>query len=146
MEEKKYKIGFIQGTFDMFHVGHLNIIKRAKELCEYLIVGVNTDELVQDYKKKKPVISCDERLAIVMAIKYVDEAVIMKDRDKIEAARKYKFDALIMGNDWQGSDFYNKMQEELKKVNVDVVYLPYTQGTSSTILAEKLGISNKINK
>lgn len=144
MEKKKYKIGFIQGTFDMFHMGHLNVIKRAKDLCEYLIVGVNTDELVEEYKHKRPIVSCEERLAIVMAIRYVDEAVIMKDRDKIEAARKYKFNALIMGSDWKGTDFYNKKQEELKKVNVDIVYLPYTEGTSSTILAEKLGIDNKV--
>lgn len=138
METKKYKIGFIQGVFDMFHIGHLNVLRRAKEKCDFLIVGVNSDELVQEYKKKTPIISFVERAEIVGALKYVDKVVKMDDRDKISAAKKYKFNALFMGDDWKGTEFYDKMEIELKKENVDIVYFPYTQGTSSTILREKL--------
>ena len=136
--EKKFNRGFIQGTFDMFHIGHLNLIKRAKEQCEYLIVGVNTDKLVQEYKNKTPIIKQDERIAIVQELKSVDEAVLMKDRDKLKAAKELNFDVIFMGDDWKGTDFYNKAQEELKKIGVDIVYFPYTKGTSSTILRQVL--------
>lgn len=138
MEEKKYKIGFIQGVFDLFHVGHLNLLKKAKQNCETLIVGVNSDELVQEYKNKTPMINYDERAEIVKAIKYVDEVVQMNDRDKIVAAKKYGFDVLFMGDDWKGTDFYNQMEEELKKEGVDIVYFPYTKSISSTIIRDKL--------
>ena len=136
--EKKYSRGFIQGTFDMFHIGHLNLIKRAKEQCEYLIVGVNTDELVQEYKNKTPIIKQDERIAIVQELKSVDETVLMKDRDKLKAAKELNFDVNFMGDDWKGTEFYNKVEEELKKIGVDIVYFPYTKGTSSTILRQVL--------
>lgn len=136
--EKKYSRGFIQGTFDMFHIGHLNLIKRAKEQCEYLIVGVNTDELVQEYKNKTPIIKQDERIAIVQELKSVDETVLMKDRDKLKAAKELNFDVIFMGDDWKGTEFYNKVEEELKKIGVDIVYFPYTKGTSSTILRQVL--------
>lgn len=132
---KKYKIGFIQGTFDLFHIGHLNLIERAKQNCDYLIVGVNSDALVKDYKHKTPVIPLEERIRIIGALKDVDEAVVMEDRDKIAAAKKYNFEVIFMGDDWKGTDFYVKAEKELKeKVNVDIVYFSYTQGTSSTIL------------
>ena len=94
---KKYKIGFIQGTFDLFHIGHLNLIERAKQNCDYLIVGVNSDELVKDYKHKTPVIPLEERIRIIGALKDVDEAVVMEDRDKIAAAKKYNFEVIFMG-------------------------------------------------
>lgn len=135
----KYKIGFIQGTFDMFHIGHLRLIERAKNQCEQLIVGVNTDELVQVYKKKTPIVPFEDRKRIVAAIKGVDRAIGMQDRNKIKAARDLGFNALIMGSDWKGTEFYNIMEEELKQIGVDIVYLPYTQGISSTILRKQLG-------
>lgn len=138
MENKRYRIGFIQGVFDMFHIGHLNVLRRAKDNCEILIVGVNSDELVREYKNKTPIVPFEERAEIVGALKYVDKVVKMTDRDKISAAKKYKFNALFMGDDWKGTDFYNEMEEKLKKENVDIVYFPYTHGTSSTILREKL--------
>ena len=137
--EKPFKIGFIQGTFDMFHTGHLNLINRAKLQCERLIVGVNTDRLVKEYKNKVPIVRFEDRIKIVEAIKGVDEVVEMNDRNKIKAARELNFDALIMGNDWQGTEFYNIMEEELKRLGVQVVYLPYTQGISSTVLRRKIG-------
>lgn len=143
---KKYKIGFIQGVFDMFHVGHLNVIERAKEHCDYLIVGVNSDRLVQEYKNKTPIIPVSERARILQALRCVDEVIVMDDRDKIKVCQEHNINAIFMGDDWKGSDFYNKMEEELKQIDVDIVYFPYTKGTSSTILREKLlAIANMID-
>lgn len=146
-ENKMYEVGFIQGVFDMFHVGHLNLLKRAKEQCKTLVVGVNSDTLVQDYKNKTPIIPFDERCRIVESIKYVDKVVEMNDRDKKLAAQKYNFDVIFMGDDWKGTDFYNQKEKELKEIGVDIVYFPYTKGTSSTILREKiLNIDSKEKK
>ena len=132
---EKYKIGFVQGVFDLFHIGHLNLLERAKSHCDYLIVGVNSDELVMQYKKKQPVICVEERMRIIGALKIVDKVVKMDDRDKIKAAKENGFNVIFMGDDWKGTDFYNQMEKELKeKVNVDIVYFPYTNSTSSTIL------------
>lgn len=139
---KKYKRGYAMGTFDMFHIGHLNILKKAKEYCDYLIVGVSTDEDALS-KKKATIIPEEERLEIVANIKCVDEAVYQYDtNDKMGAWKKYKFDVIFVGSDWQGTEKWNKIEAELKTVNVDTVYFPYTKGTSSTILKEKL---RKIN-
>lgn len=136
--EKKYKIGYTTGVFDMFHIGHLNLLKRAKEQCEYLIVGVSTDELVMEYKKKKPIICFEERIQIVSAINVVDQAVPQLNMNKLEAWKKYHFDVLFHGSDWKNSDMYNKIVEEFKQVGIDVVFLPHTEGVSSTMLAEVL--------
>ena len=138
MAVKKYKVGYTTGVYDMFHIGHLNIIKRAKEQCDYLIVGVSTDELVESYKKKTPVICFEDRCAIVESIKYVDKVVPQVSMDKMEAYKNMKFNALFHGNDWQGSDMYNKIVEEFSSVGVDVVFLPHTEGISSTLLKERL--------
>lgn len=135
---KKYKIGYTTGVFDMFHIGHLNILRRAKEQCDYLIVGVSTDELVQDYKNKTPIVPFEERKAIVDAIKYVDEVVPQTSMDKFEAWKKLHFNAIFHGDDWKGSTLYKKIEEKLSSVGVDMVFLPHTDGTSSTILSEKL--------
>lgn len=140
--EKKYKVGYTAGVYDMFHIGHLNILKRAKENCDYLIVGVSTDELVQNYKNKKTIIPFEERAAIVEAIKYVDKVVPQVSMNKMQAWENYKFDAMFVGDDWKGTAKWNKIEEDFKKVGVDIVYFPYTQGTSSTILREKL-LNNK---
>ena len=134
---KKYKIGYTTGVFDMFHIGHLNILRRAKEQCEYLIVGVSTDEVVQEYKNKTPIIPFEERCAIVEAIKYVDKVVPQATMDKKVAHEKYGFHALFHGSDWQNSDMYNKIIAEMASVGVDVVFLPHTDGISSTIIGEK---------
>lgn len=138
MSEKKYKIGYTTGVFDMFHIGHLNILKRAKEQCDYLIVGVSTDETVESYKHKTPVIKFEERFAIVEAIKYVDKVVPQTSMNKMDAYKKLKFDAIFHGSDWKGSDMYTKLAEEFAEVGVDIVFLPHTEGISSTMIREKM--------
>jgi glycerol-3-phosphate cytidylyltransferase len=135
---KKYKKGYTTGVFDLFHIGHLNILKRAKEQCEYLIVGVSTDEVVQGYKKKTPVIPFEERIAIVEAIKYVDKVVPQTSMDKFEAWEKLIFDAIFHGDDWKGSKMYEEIEKKFSAVGVDMVYFPYTKGTSSTVLSKVL--------
>jgi glycerol-3-phosphate cytidylyltransferase len=136
--EKKYKVGYTTGVYDMFHIGHLNILKRAKEQCEFLIVGVSTDELVEKYKHKTPIIPFEERMAIVAAIKYVDQVVPQFNMDKFEAWEQIHFNALFHGDDWKGSSMYNEIENKFKKIGVDMVFLPHTDGTSSTLLSEKL--------
>ena len=135
---KHYKKGYTTGVFDLFHIGHLNILKKAKEQCDFLIVGVSTDELVESYKHKTPIVPYDERKEIVEAIKYVDMVVPQRTLDKLEAWEKYRFDGLFHGDDWKGSCLYNNIEEKLRKVNCDIVYFPHTNGVSSTILNEKL--------
>ena len=135
---KKYHIGYTTGVFDMFHIGHLNILRNAKELCDYLIVGVSTDELVQQYKGTTPIIGFEERMAIVEAIRYVDKVVPQVTMNKMDAWQQLHFDALFHGSDWKGSDMYNRVVAEFEKVGVDVVFLPHTSGVSSTMLADIL--------
>lgn len=135
---KKYKIGYTTGVFDLFHIGHLNILERSKELCDHLIVGVSTDELVMSYKHKTPIIPFEERYKIVSAIKYVDEVVAQTSMDKMEAWKKYKFDAIFHGDDWKNSEMYNLVEKQFSEVGVDLVFLPHTDGTSSTILTEAI--------
>lgn len=135
---KKYKIGYTTGVYDMFHIGHLNILKRAKEQCDYLIVGVSTDKLVESYKHKTPIIPFEERMAIVEAIKYVDQVVAQESMDKFAAWEKLHFNAIFHGDDWKGSSMYDEIEKRLASVGVDIVFLPHTDGTSSTMLSEKL--------
>lgn len=135
---KKYKVGYTTGVYDLFHIGHLNILQKAKEQCEYLIVGVSTDEVVKTYKHKTPIIPFEERFAIVEAIRYVDQVVPQTSMDKFEAWKKYKYDAIFHGDDWKGSTMYNEIEEKLKSVGCDMVFLPHTDGTSSTMITEVL--------
>lgn len=125
----------------MFHIGHLNILHRAKQHCDYLIVGVSTDELCQSYKHKKPIVPYEERKSIVEAIRFVDEVVPQIDRDKFGAWKKLKFDVMFVGDDWKNSTLFNELETQFQKVGVSIQYFPYTQGTSSSELREKL---NKI--
>lgn len=122
----------------MFHIGHLNILKRAKEQCEYLIVGISTDELVKNYKNKTPIIPFEERAEIVRSLECVDEVVVQTNMDKFEAWRDYKFDVMFHGDDWKNSPMWKEYEKQFKEVGVDIVYFPYTKDTSSTILREKL--------
>lgn len=135
---KKYKIGYTTGVFDMFHIGHLNILRRAKEQCEHLIVGVSTDELVESYKNKTPIIPFIERCEIVKAIKYVDEVVPQIDRNKIGAFERLHFDAMFVGDDWKGKPLFTEVENYLNSKGAEVVYFSYTKGTSSSILREKV--------
>ena len=135
---KKYKIGYTTGVYDLFHVGHLNILRRAKEQCEFLIVGVSTDELVESYKHKQPIIPYSERVAIVEAIRYVDKVVPQTSMDKLEAWNELHFDVIFHGDDWKGSELYINVEKSLKTVGCDMVFLPHTEGTSSTLLTQKL--------
>jgi glycerol-3-phosphate cytidylyltransferase len=131
-------VGYIAGVFDLFHIGHLNILRRAKERCDYLIVGVNTDELVRSYKNKSPVIPLEERLAVFESIKYYDMVVAQEIRDKVAAWNKHPFDILFSGDDWRGNILYEEAEKKLREENVRVVYLPYTQGVSSTLRRKQL--------
>lgn len=129
----KYKIGYTTGVFDLFHIGHLNILKRAKDYCDYLIVGVTTDELAL-YKNANVYIPFKERFEIVSSIRYVDKVVPQKNMDKIEAFKELDFDVVFVGDDWKGTAKWIKIENELKLEGVDVVYFPYTKTISSTKL------------
>lgn len=127
-------IGYTTGVYDMFHIGHLNVIRRAKEQCDYLIVGVSTDELVQKDKGKTPVIPFEERCQIVAALRYVDEVVAQPDKNKIGAWEKYHFNKMFVGSDWEGTPQWKGFEEQFKPLGVQIVYLPHTDGVSSTQL------------
>ena len=131
-------IGYTTGVYDMFHIGHLNILKRAKEQCDYLIVGVSTDELVVRDKKKKPIIPFGDRCAIVEAIKYVDAVVPQADKNKFGAWEKYHFHKMFVGSDWKGTPQWDKFEEEFAPVGVEIVYLDHTDGISSSVLRDRL--------
>lgn len=145
---KKYKLGYTTGVYDLFHIGHLNLLRRAKEQCERLIVGITVDELVS-YKGKTAVIPYPERSEIVGAIRYVDRVVPQTDLDKVAAWEKYHFDVLFVGDDWKGKPNWVRYETELAEKGVDVVYLPYTKETSSTKLRQTLerlrGENNEMN-
>ena len=133
-------IGYTTGVYDMFHMGHLNILKRAKEQCDYLIVGVSTDELVQHDKNKTPIIPFEERCAIVEAIRYVDKVVPQTDKNKFVAWEKYHFNKMFVGSDWKGSPQWNRYEKQFAPVGVEIIYLDHTDGISSTILRDKLNM------
>jgi len=134
------RIGYTTGVFDMFHIGHLNILRRAKEMCDYLIVGVSTDELVESEKQKRPIIPFEERMEIVKSIRYVDEVVPQIDKDKLAAFHRLddKFNVMFVGSDWKGTPQWIEYEKQFAPYGVEIVYFPYTKGTSSTILREKI--------
>ena len=131
-------IGYTTGVYDMFHIGHLNILCKAKESCDYLIVGVSTDELVQHDKNKTPIIPFADRCAIVEAIKYVDKVIPQEDKNKFGTWEKYHFNKMFVGSDWKGTAVWNKFEEQFKPIGVEIVYLDHTDGINSTILRERL--------
>ncbi len=138
MNQKTYKIGYTTGVFDMFHIGHLNILRRAKEQCDYLIVGVSTDDVVESYKHHAPVIPYAERAEIISAIRYVDRVVPQSSMDKMEAWKALRFDVMFHGSDWKGSNMYDQIVADFKAVGVDVVFLPHTAGISSSQLRQQI--------
>ncbi len=130
-------LGYIGGVWDLFHIGHLNILRNCKSLCDRLIVGVTTDKLVA-YKHKKAVIPFNERIDIIRSIKYVDIAIPQTEVDKFEIWRKIKFDVLFVGDDWYKNEKWVKYENKLKRENVKIMYLPYTKKTSSTLINQIL--------
>lgn len=136
MRDKKKIIGYTAGVYDMFHIGHLNLLRRAKEYCDYLIVGVNSDEATYGYKHKYPVIPEHERIAIVSAIKYVDEVVMVHNVDKVYAYEKFKPDVIIVGDDHKHEKKWQDLDKYLRERGAKVVFLPYTKHVSSTILRD----------
>lgn len=127
----KILIGYTTGVFDLFHIGHLRLLKNAKSMCDRLVVGVTVDELVT-YKGKKSVIPFEERIEIISSIKYVDAAIPQYEINKIDMLDKIKFDILFVGDDWYGDLNWKSMEEKLSKDNVKVIYFPYFKGQSST--------------
>jgi glycerol-3-phosphate cytidylyltransferase len=138
LKKRKIKIGYTTGVFDLFHVGHLNILRRAKSMCDELIVGVATDELTKKLKGKKPIISLKERMLIVKNIQYVDQVVPQKKIDEIGDCDRLKFELIFKGDDWKGTDKWNNLEREFKKKGVRVVYFKYTKKTSSSLIRKTL--------
>lgn len=130
-------IGYTTGVYDLFHVGHVNVLRNAKAMCDKLIVGVTVDELVL-YKGKRSVIPFHERIEVVRACRYVDVAIPQIDMDKVAAAKKNKADYLFVGDDWYDSQKWNDFEVDLKTIGCSVIYFPYTNGTSSTLINETL--------
>ena len=135
--ESKKMIGYTSGVYVLFHVGHLNLLKNAKGLCVHLIVGVTSDELVA-YKNKKAVINHSERMEIIRSIRYVDAVVPQNDMDKFKMWERLKFDVMFVGDDWFKSEKWKKLDKQFKDVGVKIIYFPYTEGTSSTLINETL--------
>lgn len=138
METKKYKIGYTDGVYDLFHVGHLNMIQSAKAQCEYLIVGVHGDDVVEEYKAHRPIICETDRKRIVEAIKGVDRVEINRFRDKLKLQELYGFDVIFIGDDWKGTERWNHFEKVLAQIGVDVIYVPYTKGISTTEIRQKI--------
>lgn len=126
-------IGYTTGVFDLFHVGHVNLLRNAKAMCDKLVVGVTTDELVS-YKNKKSVISFEERMEVVRSCRYVDAVIPQEDMDKFTQWEKTKFDVMFVGDDWFKSEKWEAIDQKFKEEGVRVVYFPYSKGTSSTLI------------
>ncbi|EPB9463036.1 MULTISPECIES: adenylyltransferase/cytidyltransferase family protein [unclassified Vibrio] len=130
-------IGYTSGVYDLFHVGHVNLLRNAKAMCDKLVVGVTIDELVA-YKGKQPVIPYHDRIEVVRSCKYVDVAIPQKDMDKASAARKNHASYLFVGDDWYETSKWQEHEKDLAAVGCKVIYFPYTEGTSSTLINETL--------
>ena len=134
----KQIIGYTTGVFDLFHIGHLNILRESKKMCDKLIVGITNDELVYKRKNKYPVIPFRERIEIVNAIKYVDKAVPQNTMNKMVAWKKIKFNIMFVGDDWKGTNKWNTIELRMNQVGVEIIYFPYTKTTSSTLIHKTL--------
>jgi glycerol-3-phosphate cytidylyltransferase len=140
------KIGYTTGVFDLFHIGHLNILKRARLECDYLIVGITTDELAMSVKGEKPFISFEERVEIVESIKFVDEVVPQTTYNKMKAWNNLKFDRMFVGDDWKDTKEWIQIEKDFSEYNVEIIYFSYTTHTSSTILRDILKKVGKNNE
>lgn len=137
----KYQLGYTCGVFDLFHVGHLNLLERCKSMCDYLIVGVCDDEYVRKVKNKEAVVPAADRIRILKALKCVDDAILVDietTNDKMLALERFHFNVLFSGDDWKGSDRYKKTEKEFDKIGVAIEYLPYTKGVSTSQLKEEM--------
>ena len=139
-ENKKYNIGLLMGVFDLFHIGHLRLIQRAKEQCSFLRVGVLSDELVLEFKNKSPVISLSERMEILAAVRDVDEVVPITDNpSRLMEWNRRPFDCFFSGDDYSGDPYWEWEREELRKRGSDIVFFPYTKEQSTTKIRERIG-------
>jgi glycerol-3-phosphate cytidylyltransferase len=127
-------LGYTTGVFDLFHIGHVNLLRNAKSVCDKLIVGVTTDELLLEYKKKRTIIPFSERIEIVRSLKCVDAVISQEDMDKLAAWEKLKFDVMIVGDDWFNTPKWEHIESQFKEHGVRIIYFPYTKGTSSTLI------------
>lgn len=134
----KKAIGFTAGTFDMFHIGHLNLIRNARARCDYLIVGVNSDRLVQEYKGKNAIVPLEERMEIIRALRFADEVIRVDSLDKKISWKQKHYNILFIGDDWKGNARWEATAMEMKQYGVETIFLPHTEGTNSTMLREKL--------
>ena len=132
------RVGYAPGVYDLFHIGHLNLLRNASEVCDHLIAGVVSDDLAHRNKGSRPVVPMDERLAIVAAIRFVDEAVVEDVPHKLDVWEQLRFDVIIKGDDWRGTDRGDKLESDFASVGVQVAYVPYTERTSSTLLRQVL--------
>ena len=131
-------VGYTTGVFDMFHVGHLRLLRSARQHCDHLIVGVSTDELVQQYKSKKPIISLEDRMEILSGIKYVDEIVKQTHRNKYQAFQEIGFHKMFVGDDWKGDPLFSELEQKFQHEGVEIIYFPYTISVSSSHLGKVL--------
>lgn len=131
-------VGYTTGVFDLFHIGHLNLLKCAKGLCDKLIVGVTTDELMLECKGRKPTIPFEERIEIIRNIRFVDAVLVQKNMDKLSIWKKIKFDFLFVGDDWYDTAKWRQYEKDFEPVRVKIIYLPYTKRTSSTLINNRL--------
>jgi glycerol-3-phosphate cytidylyltransferase len=132
------RVGYVPGVFDMFHIGHLNILRNARLACDYLVAGVVSDDRAFDAKGQAPIVPLAERLEIVSSVRFVDEAVVEDVPSKLEMWERIRFDVIIKGDDWRGTAKGDKLERDFAAVGVEVVYLPYTMHTSSTMLRRVL--------
>jgi glycerol-3-phosphate cytidylyltransferase len=137
-------LGYTTGVFDLFHIGHLNLLRNAKSVCDKLIVGVTTDELLLDYKKKQPIIPFSERIEIIRNLKCVDAVISQENMDKIAAWEKLKFDIMIVGDDWFNTPKWEYIENQFKEYGVRIIYFPYTKGISSTLI-NKILIEERVS-
>uniref|UniRef100_A0A6C0CIZ0 Cytidyltransferase-like domain-containing protein n=1 Tax=viral metagenome TaxID=1070528 RepID=A0A6C0CIZ0_9ZZZZ len=133
----KYKIGFTTGTFDLFHTGHVRLLKSAKMMCDYLIVAV-TDDLLAIKQKRKPIIDIQNRMEVVGACKYVDLVIPHRGETKLEAYFKYKFDVCFIGDDWFNSEEYHQVEKDLSPYGVDMIYFPYSSNISTSDIIKSI--------
>lgn len=138
---KKYNVGITVGVFDMFHIGHLNLLEKCKDMCEKLIVAVCDDDYVRNIKNKEPIIEQEDRMRLIGALKCVDNVVLVTPaltEDKMMLHDKHNFDVLFSGDDWKNSERYKRTEREFEKIGVAIEYLPYTKGVSTTDIKNKI--------